>query len=268
MGLRIAAWLQVFINRLPFNYFLPTLFAKNFKLPLNVAIWLWYGLSIWNSPVLQYFYHEIYHTMPSDCPGEGSAAKWVSSTWWACMITLLSFVLSFVDASCSRIPASIDTTRHWSVPILVLSLLTSAPSPISCQPVSLPQPRPIRPSSVSDPPSPTDQSWQWLIFYPYSAGVMMLKRKLKRIREGRGAEPEDDAEDCWEQHRSVRTRTWTRTKKQPIKQPNQKNQINQLWFLSYLAYKRQSLRLGAACAAFQLPPKWIPKHASHTYHIP
>lgn len=75
MGLRIAAWLQVFINRLPFNYFLPTLFAKNFKLPLNVAIWLWYGLSIWNSPVLQYFYHEIYHTMPSDCPGEGSAAK-------------------------------------------------------------------------------------------------------------------------------------------------------------------------------------------------
>lgn len=27
------------------------------------------------------------------------------------------------------------------------------------------------------------------------AGVMMLKRKLKRIREGRGAEPEDDSEE-------------------------------------------------------------------------
>lgn len=35
-----------------------------------------------------------------------------------------------------------------------------------------------------------------MVVNQFIAGVMMLKRKLKRIREGRGAEPEDDAEDC------------------------------------------------------------------------
>lgn len=51
------------------------MFAKNFKFILNIVIWFWYGLSIWNSPVLQYFYHQIYHNSPVDCSGEGSAAK-------------------------------------------------------------------------------------------------------------------------------------------------------------------------------------------------
>lgn len=65
----------MFISLLPFKYLVPTLFAKNFKFILNILIWFWYGLSIWNSPVLQYFYHQIYHNSPVDCSGDGSAAK-------------------------------------------------------------------------------------------------------------------------------------------------------------------------------------------------
>ena len=75
LGLRISSWSHVFISLLPFKYLVPTLFAKNFKFCLNLFIWLWYGISIWNSPVLQYFYHQIYHTAAVDCAGEGSAAK-------------------------------------------------------------------------------------------------------------------------------------------------------------------------------------------------
>lgn len=75
LGLKIASWAHVFISLIPFKYLVPTLFAKNFKLSLNVAIWLWYGLTIWNSPILQFFNHQIYHATPMDCLGEGSAAK-------------------------------------------------------------------------------------------------------------------------------------------------------------------------------------------------
>ncbi|KAH8276584.1 hypothetical protein KR044_004629, partial [Drosophila immigrans] len=151
MGISLAAWVQVFINRLPFNYFIPTLFAKNFKLPLNVAIWLWYGLSIWNSPVLQYFYHQIYHTTPSDCSGEGSAAK--------CIL--------LKDTSEYR---HYKTLRRAYIEVK----LAHEKSAAHTLPVS---------------ESASAKTYQAI------KCVMMLKRKLKRIREGRGAEPEDDNEE-------------------------------------------------------------------------
>ncbi|XP_030378693.1 uncharacterized protein LOC115627213 [Scaptodrosophila lebanonensis] len=151
LGFRIAAWLHVFINLIPFKYFLPTLFAKNFKLPLNVAIWLWYGLSIWNSPVLQYFYHQIYHTTPSDCSGEGSAAKCIllkDSSEFRHYKTLkkayMEVKLAHERATASSMPATESASAKTF-------------QAIKC--------------------------------------VMMLKRKLKRIREGRGAEPEDETEE-------------------------------------------------------------------------
>ncbi|KAL7745356.1 hypothetical protein ACLKA6_015374 [Drosophila palustris] len=151
MGMRIAAWVQVFINQLPFNYFIPTLFAKNFKLTLNVAIWLWYGLSIWNSPVLQYFYHQIYHTTPSDCSGEGSAAK--------CIL--------LKDTSEYR---HYKTLKRAYIEVkLAHEKATSNPLPVT--------------------ESASAKTYQAI------KCVMMLKRKLKRIREGRGAEPEDDTEE-------------------------------------------------------------------------
>lgn len=73
--LRILLWSHMYVNLLPFNYLVPTLFAKNFNLFLNIFIWFWYGMCIWNSPVLQYFYHQIYHNAQSDCIGYGSAAR-------------------------------------------------------------------------------------------------------------------------------------------------------------------------------------------------
>ncbi|KAH8280669.1 hypothetical protein KR018_002182 [Drosophila ironensis] len=153
LGLRIAAWAHVFVNLLPFKYFIPTLFAKNFKLPLNVAIWLWYGLSIWNSPVLQYFYHQIYHTTPSDCSGEGSAAR------------------------CILVKDSVEF-RHFKT--LKKAYLEVKLAHERTNASSLPA------SETSSASAKTFQAIKC---------VMMLKRKLKRIREGRGHEPEDENED-------------------------------------------------------------------------
>ncbi|CAD7091775.1 unnamed protein product [Hermetia illucens] len=75
LWLRILSWCNMYVNILPFKYLVPTLFAKNFKLYLNIFIWFWYGVSIWNSPVLQYLYHQIYHTSSADCIGEGLAVR-------------------------------------------------------------------------------------------------------------------------------------------------------------------------------------------------
>ncbi|TDG41158.1 hypothetical protein AWZ03_012432 [Drosophila navojoa] len=151
MGLKIAAWLHVHINLLPFNYFIPTLFAKNFKLPLNVAIWVWYGLAIWNSPVLQYFYHQIYHTAPSDCSGEGSAAK--------CILIK-------------------DTSEFRHFKTLQRAYLEVK----------------LAHEKATSNPLPATESASAKTYQAIKC-VMMLKRKLKRIREGRGAEPEDDSEE-------------------------------------------------------------------------
>eukprot|EP00099_Drosophila_melanogaster_P010705 NP_001285014.1 uncharacterized protein Dmel_CG1636, isoform C [Drosophila melanogaster] len=152
LGLRIMVWAYVFVNLLPFKYFIPTLFAKNFKLSLNVPIWLWYGLSIWNSPVLQYFYHQIYHTAPSDCSGEGSAAK--------CILVK-------------------DTSEFRHYKTLKKAYLEVKLAHIRTTSNSLP-------SETSSASAKTFQAIKC---------VMMLKRKLKRIREGRGHEPEDDNDD-------------------------------------------------------------------------
>ncbi|EDW78223.1 uncharacterized protein [Drosophila tropicalis] len=151
MGIRIAAWSHVFINLLPFKYFMPTLFAKNFKLPLNVVIWLWYGLSIWNSPVLQYFYHQIYHTTPADCSGEGSAAK------------------------CILVKDSVEYRHYKTLKKAYMEVkLAHEKSTANALPAT---------------ESASAKTFQAI------KCVMMLKRKLKRIREGRGNEPEDDNEE-------------------------------------------------------------------------
>ncbi|XP_020802129.1 uncharacterized protein LOC110179085 [Drosophila serrata] len=153
LGLQIAAWAHVFVNLVPFKYLIPTLFAKNFKLPLNVAIWFWYGISIWNSPVLQCFYHQIYHTSPSDCSGDGSAAK------------------------CIMVKDSSEF-RHYKTLKKAYLEVKLAHERINAQSLST--------HETSSASAKTFQAIKC---------VMMLKRKLKRIREGRGHEPEDDTED-------------------------------------------------------------------------
>ncbi|XP_018801245.1 PREDICTED: uncharacterized protein LOC108976523 [Bactrocera latifrons] len=156
LGLRIASWSHVFISLLPFKYLVPTLFAKNFKIMLNVTIWLWYGLSIWNSPVLQYFYHQIYHSSPLDCSGEGSAAKCI----------LLK-----------------DSSEHRHFKTLKKAYME----------VKLAQEK-LKISSLANS-SGSDSSCTSAKAFQAIKCIMTLKRKLKRIREGRGSEMENDTED-------------------------------------------------------------------------
>lgn len=47
--LRLLSWSYLYLNLLPFKYLIPTLYAKKFKLWLNVCLWIWYGASVWNS---------------------------------------------------------------------------------------------------------------------------------------------------------------------------------------------------------------------------
>ncbi|KAM7349133.1 uncharacterized protein ACRADG_008191 [Cochliomyia hominivorax] len=153
LGLRIASWSHVFISLLPFKYLVPTLFAKNFKFILNIVIWFWYGLSIWNSPVLQYFYHQIYHNSPVDCSGEGSAAKCI----------LLK-----------------DSSEHRHFKALKKAYLE----------VKLAQEK----MNASNASATGTESSSAKAFQAIKC-IMTLKRKLKRIREGRGSEAEDDNDD-------------------------------------------------------------------------
>lgn len=39
----------VCLHMLPFEFLIPTLYAKQFKLGLNVSLWVWYGANVWNS---------------------------------------------------------------------------------------------------------------------------------------------------------------------------------------------------------------------------
>ncbi|XP_055390021.1 uncharacterized protein LOC129619001 [Condylostylus longicornis] len=148
LGFRIASWSHVFISLLPFKYLVPTLFAKNFKFTLNLFIWLWYGLSIWNSPVLQYFYHQIYHNSPTDCAGEGSAAKCI----------LLKDSLEF---------RHFKTLRKSYLEIRLAREKMNA---------------------VAEPPQ-QKENYSAKTFQAIKC-IMTLKRKLRRIREGRDS-PQD-----------------------------------------------------------------------------
>lgn len=61
----------LFLNILPFEFLIPTLYANNKELHLylNIFFWVWYCSSIWNSPILKFLYHKIYHLNPCDCIG-------------------------------------------------------------------------------------------------------------------------------------------------------------------------------------------------------
>lgn len=144
LGLRIASWSHVFISLLPFKYLVPTLFAKNFKILLNIAIWLWYGLSIWNSPVLQYFNHQIYHSSPIDCSGEGSAAK------------------------CILLKDSSEHRHFKTLKKAYLEVKLAHEKMTAC----------VTTASTSE--NSSAKTFQAI------KCIMTLKRKLKRIREGRG----------------------------------------------------------------------------------
>lgn len=106
VSLKLLLWSFVFLNLLPFNFLIPTLYGRKFHFWLNVFLWLWYGSCVWNSvcnfdlfyhlsffskifqgiwkktlfhfqPILQYMYHQIYHTTnnSNECLGGNSVSR-------------------------------------------------------------------------------------------------------------------------------------------------------------------------------------------------
>lgn len=47
--IKLLLWSFVFLNLLPFNFLIPTLFGRKFFLWLNSFFLLWYGTGVWNS---------------------------------------------------------------------------------------------------------------------------------------------------------------------------------------------------------------------------
>lgn len=104
VSLKLLLWSFVFLNLLPFNFLIPTLYGRKFHLWLNLFFLLWYGSCVWNSvsvpyfvsvsftsnpvwiillifnqqPILQYMYHQIYHTNnnSNDCFGGSSVSRY------------------------------------------------------------------------------------------------------------------------------------------------------------------------------------------------
>lgn len=75
--LNFSSWSYLFLNILPFEYLIPTLYAnsRELHLYLNIFFWLWYCSCIWNSPILKFLYHKIYHLHPYDCIGGDSSVR-------------------------------------------------------------------------------------------------------------------------------------------------------------------------------------------------
>lgn len=74
-GFKIASWIYIFLNFLPFQYMIPTIHAENFNLSLNICFIFWYISKVWTSPLLHVFHHQLYHLTASDCPGENSLTR-------------------------------------------------------------------------------------------------------------------------------------------------------------------------------------------------
>ncbi|XP_058442780.1 uncharacterized protein LOC131425163 [Malaya genurostris] len=75
--LNFSSWSYLFLNMLPFEFLIPTLYAINKELYmyLNIFFWMWYCSCIWNSPILKLMYHKIYHLNPYDCIGGESSVR-------------------------------------------------------------------------------------------------------------------------------------------------------------------------------------------------
>jgi hypothetical protein len=76
--LKLCVWSFCFLNVVPIRYLLPAI-----QSPLNgnqwlvVVLGLWYTSAIWNSPILKYFYHQLYHVGQEDCVGRDSVSRCV-----------------------------------------------------------------------------------------------------------------------------------------------------------------------------------------------
>lgn len=80
---KIICWIYIFLNFLPFQYMLPTLYTKNAFLIISFVSW--YASEVWTSPLLQALYHQLFHLSINECPGENSLTRCLmlkdSSEW-------------------------------------------------------------------------------------------------------------------------------------------------------------------------------------------
>lgn len=72
---KIASWTYIFLNFLPFQYMIPTMYANESKIGLNVCFIFWYISKIWNSPIINYIQHQLYHLSAFDCQGESILSR-------------------------------------------------------------------------------------------------------------------------------------------------------------------------------------------------
>lgn len=49
VGMKLLIWSFVYLNWLPFQFLIPTLYGRKFHLWLNIFLWFWYGTGVWNS---------------------------------------------------------------------------------------------------------------------------------------------------------------------------------------------------------------------------
>lgn len=75
LGIRLMSFGYIFLNFLPFQYLIPTLYSKDFKLLLNISFFCFYMSCIWSSPFLTMIYHQLFHISAADCIGENSIAR-------------------------------------------------------------------------------------------------------------------------------------------------------------------------------------------------
>lgn len=71
LAVRLINWAYVYLHLLPFDFLVPALYASGQPWPLwlNAALWLWYGCGVWQSPVLQFCYHQLYGLQHDDGAG-------------------------------------------------------------------------------------------------------------------------------------------------------------------------------------------------------
>lgn len=72
---KFISWIYIFLNFLPFQYMMPTLYAKDFQFGLTVCFVAWYIAKIWCSPLLHIFHHQLYHLNSFECQGDNSLAR-------------------------------------------------------------------------------------------------------------------------------------------------------------------------------------------------
>lgn len=75
VAFKFISWIYIFLNFLPFQYLIPSIYARDFQLGLTTCFVAWYISKIWCSPFLQIAHHQLYHLNSFECQGDNSLAR-------------------------------------------------------------------------------------------------------------------------------------------------------------------------------------------------